>query len=459
MVRDADVIVLGAGPAGLAAAWEVAQHGGSVLVLEAEERVGGMAGTVEREGYRFDHGGHRFLTRSPQLLGRVRALLGDDALIVDRQSVILHAGRRIGYPLELADLLRQVPWRHAGRYLGSYLYERLRRPARDEGSFEGWMISRFGTALYREFFEPYTRKLWGLEPRRLSSEWAPQRIGRFDLGVALRAMLPGAPPAPRTYARRFLYPRLGMGQLFEAIAHELERLGGRVLRKAPVSALRLEGSQVRAVSAGGAELTARSFISTLPLPVLLGLLGHASRLRFRALRLLNLMLEEPLGLGSTWAYLSDGRGRVTRVQDPQRRSPWMVPPGRGSLQLEIPLSPDDPLRKLSAPELLDCVRGELEAVGLSLPRRLRDVFAVTLPCAYPVLDLGARAELERGLGQLASHRNLEVCGRQGRFSYIFSDRAMEEGSRAACRTLGIEPAPTPDREETECPLEAASLLG
>ena len=122
-----DVAVLGAGPAGLACAWELAIHGAHVVVLEAEQQVGGLSATVERDGFRFDHGGHRFLTRWPELLERVQKLLGEELLLVDRHSVVVSEGRRFGYPLELADLLRNVPLGRGLHYLSSWIAERVRR--------------------------------------------------------------------------------------------------------------------------------------------------------------------------------------------------------------------------------------------------------------------------------------------------------------------------------------------
>ncbi len=453
-----DVAVIGAGPAGLAAAWELAARGASVVVLEATGAVGGMAGTVERSGWRFDYGGHRFLTRWPELLERVRGLLGADLLEVERHSVVVNEGRRIGYPLELADVLRRVPWPRGARYVASFLAERLLAPARDESSFEGWMTRRFGRALYRDFFAPYTRKLWGVDPAALSSSWAPERIGAFDLGVALRALRGRRASEPRTYARRFLYPRLGMGQLFAAIALDLERKGARIERGARVLGLCCEGANVRAARVAGGEIEARHFIATQPLPELVRGLGGACALRFRGARFLNLRLDAPARLGSTWAYLSDGAGLVTRVQDPERRSPQMVPPGAGSLQLEIPASPGDAVWDLPDQDLLARAWPELERAGVAPQAKLVGCESERLAHAYPIFDRAARAELERARALVTRFSNLTACGRQGGFAYVFSDRAMEQGIAAARRILGVSDG-LPRPGDPTCLTEATSLLG
>ncbi|MEX2207151.1 MAG: FAD-dependent oxidoreductase [Myxococcota bacterium] len=454
-----DVAVLGAGPAGLACAWELASRGARVVVLEASAHVGGLAATTERDGFRFDQGGHRFLTRWPELLERVTKLMGDELLRVDRHSVVVSEGRRFGYPLELADLLRNVPLRRGLHYLASWAGERLRRPARDESTFEGWMVRRFGPALYAEFFAPYSRKLWGIEPSRLSSDWAPQRIGSFDLGFALRDLFGLARTRPRTVARRFLYPRLGMGQLFDAIAHEVERLGGSIRTEARIVGLALEGGRVRAARTAAGELEARAFVSTLPLPELARLLGAHAHLRFRGLRFLNLMLDAPAQLGSTWAYLSDGAGLVSRVQEPARRSPFMVPPGRGSLQLELPGSPGEPGFELDDDALFARAWPEVARAGLVIPAGVSGFFSSRAPYAYPLFDRATAAELTRARASASRFTNLALAGRQGRFSYVFADRAMEEGIAAARRILGVsEGLPDPSCE-TPCLTEAQSLVG
>jgi protoporphyrinogen oxidase len=451
-----DVAVLGGGPAGLACAWELAERGASVALLEAAPHVGGMAATVEHRGWRFDHGGHRFLTRWPELLGRVRALLGQDLLRVDRHSVVILEGRRIGYPLELPDLLRQVPLRRGLRYVSSWALERLVRPRRDLERFEGAMMRRFGPALYAEFFAPYTRRLWGVDPGELASDWVPERIASFDLGMALRQLLGRRHERPRTYARSFFYPRLGMGQLFDAIAREIERLGGRLLCGARVDGLDLDGKRVCAARTAAGPVEADRFVSTLPLDQLAGFLGEPCALAWRGLRFANVLLDAPARLGSTWAYLSGAEGRISRVQEPARRSPFMVPPGRGSLQLEVPCSPGEPLWELGDRALFEQVWPEVRAAGLEPRARVLGSFSARLAHAYPVRTGATRRASEAALARAAALENLEACGRQGRFAYLFSDRAMEQGIAAARRCLGL-PEALPPAGDPAWPTEASSI--
>src|SRR6185369_14928316 len=152
---------------------------------------------------------------------------GDDLLTRERRSVVLHRGRRFRYPLDALDLVRTLGLRENVAAFGGYFRERAKQrvhPSPDL-TFEDWVVARFGRPLYASFFGPYTEKLWGIPAARISADWAAQRIGLLDLGdAALRLM--GLRRAPlRTYARRYLYPRYGMGQLFQRLAAEVERLG------------------------------------------------------------------------------------------------------------------------------------------------------------------------------------------------------------------------------------------
>jgi hypothetical protein len=171
------------------------------------------------------------------------------------------------------------------------------------------------------------------------------------------------------------------------------------------------------------------------------------------------MLDRPARLGSTWVYLSGEAGRVTRVQDPERRSPFMVPPGRGSLQLEIPASAGEPLWEIDDATLMRRAWEEIGRAGVRPRAEVLGSFSTRQPCAYPVAELNTRGELARGIAAVHGARNLEVCGRQGRFSYIFSDRAMEEGIAAARRWLGIPTGLPAPEAAVRCPTEATSLLG
>jgi protoporphyrinogen oxidase len=455
-LNDLPVVVLGGGACGMSAAHELARMGAPVIVLERESQVGGLCGTHERDGFRFDLGGHRFITGNAEVDHLVRELVGADLLERRRSSVILNGGKRYKYPLELDDVLHQYGLIRGSRALASYLMEGLRervRPAR-EVSFRDWVTHRFGRQLYGTFFGPYTRKLWGIPPENISSDWAEQRISLPSLADVLWRLLGIPRPTARTYARRYLYPRRGIGQIFARCAAEVERRGGEVRTNAEVIGLDLRGRRVQAVrfrdTQGEHEIACRSVISTLSLPSLVGMLGpipsdvahSTARLRFRGIRLLNLLLEGPPVSPHTWMYVSEPHYLMARIQEPIHRSPEMAPPGATSLMLEIPCDIGDEIWGASDAALFERCLDDLNDLGLGdLRARAQGYFTTFVREGYPIYHVDYAADRQAALGHVSRFEDVISCGRQGAFRYIFMDTAMEMGL-AAARAILAGRAPT-----------------
>ena len=442
-------VIIGAGPCGLAAAWHLARRGARPVVLEREDLVGGLCATHERGPWRFDLGGHRFVSGDAELSRWVEGLLGDDLLEQERRSVVLHEGRRFRYPLEAADLVRNLGVRDNVEALAGFVRARLenRIAPRPDLTFEDWVTSRFGRPLYDRFFGPYTEKLWGIPASRISSDWAAERISLLDLrDVALR--LAGLRRTPtRTYARRYLYPRQGMGQLYRAVAAEVERHGGLVRTGVRVIGVESKGARavaVRIESRGGPErIPLGELLSTAPLPELVralrpelpGDLDRAAKaLRFRALTFVNLMLGRADFSENTWMYVASGALRTSRIQEPRRRSPAMAPEGRTSLMLEVPCDVGDATWRAGIEELRAGGVRELEQLGMRVDDVL-DAFCVRVPHGYPVYHLGYDRDRRALLAEVDRFANVRTAGRQGLFRYVFMDAAMRMGIHAAEQML------------------------
>ena len=467
------VVILGGGACGTTAAWHLARAGVEVTVIEREPRVGGLCGTEERDGFRFDFGGHRFISKSRALEGLVRELVGEDLLLRTRSSAVLHGGRRYRYPLELDDVVRNAGFVDGSRALLSYGRQRLRRRGADV-SFEDWVVQRFGRRLYDAFFGPYTHKLWGIAPTQISADWAAQRISLPSLGdVALR--LAGLRSGgARTYARRYWYPRLGIGQIFERMAAAAERRGARFVLGARVGGVdRGKDGCVRAVHFAGArgdeELRCDAVISTLSLPLFARMLGGpslpsdvaraASRLRFRAIRLMHFLLDRAEFSPHTWLYVSEPRYRIARIQEPSRRSPDMAPPGKTSLMLELPCAVGDELWRASDDDVAARCLDELRSLGFGdVARDLRGYYSSFVEEGYPIYHLDYRRERARVLAYAAETPNAVSVGRQGAFRYVFMDTAMEMGVAAAERVLGRAGATPPSELDGQAGLIEARVL-
>ena len=447
-------VILGGGPCGLAAAWELTKQGRKALVLESEPLVGGLCATHARDGWRFDLGGHRFVSADGELTRWLEDMLGHDLLTQERRSIVLHEGRRFRYPLDARDLLENLDVGDSLRALAGYAAARVRRavsPGQDR-TFEEWVTSRFGRPLYDSFFGPYTQKLWGIPPSTISADWAAERISLLHLGDAILRMAGARRPEIRTYARQYRYPRFGMGQLYEVMAQRIRARGGEVRTGTRAVGLETEGARVVAVRAAGPRGPERipvgELLATMPLaelvrhlrPEATALVRRSQTLRFRALVFLNLMLRRRNFSENTWMYVASGAFATSRIQEPKRRSAWMAPDGHTSIMLEIPCDVGDATWGASTAELQARMGKELRDLGFVVDDVLA-AFTVRVEHAYPIYHVGYDEDRRAMLAEVARFANVRTAGRQGLFRYVFMDAAMHMGIEAARQMMSGERAP------------------
>lgn len=445
----APVVVAGAGPAGLTAALELVRAGRPVVVVDREAEVGGLARTVERDGYRFDLGGHRFFTRVPEVRALWEELLGADMLVRQRRSRILFHGRYFDYPITAGSAIRGLGPLESARIVASYLRAKL-APRRPEATLADWLVNRFGSRLFETFFRPYTEKVWGQPCESIGAQWAAQRIRGLSLRAAVADMLRRGSGGQRTLVTEFHYPRLGPGMLWERMRARIEAGGSRVLLGQRLAAIRHAGGLVQEVEVEGpggrGALAASHLVSTIPLRDLAGLLdpapdpavsAAAASLRYRDFLVVALVLEGDDPFPDTWLYLHDPGIRAGRVQNFRAWSPELLPsPGRACLGMEYFCSAGDALWRLPDAELVRVALEDLGALGFGGPGRLVAGHVVRVREAYPVYDqdFAERVEaIRRGLAPLA---NLQVAGRNGMHRYNNMDHSMLTGLLAARNVLG-----------------------
>lgn len=362
-----------------------------------------------------------------------------------------------------------------GRILASYLASRTlgvlswrrRASGPDADSLESWVRGRFGKAIFDRFFREYTRKLWGISGAELSADWAGQRIAQLNTRAVVRQILGRGGRAPRTFAKKYCYPRHGIGQIFRALTERFESAGGHLLLGSRAGLVRPGKTFEVEVSTpeGLREVTCQRMISTIPLPDLVAILDApepvrraAGALRFRSLRFLNLLLDGPPLSSRTWVYVPDPDFFMTRVQFPANRSPENCPRGRTSIQLEIPCSEGDEVWTADESSLLERGLEEAERFGLDVRSRLLGSFSTRALHAYPIYRRGYLSARAAVLEWIDSVPGLATCGRQGRFDYIFFDRAMEHGLRAA-RSITGRDMPPERPSDPLLPEEARSIAG
>jgi protoporphyrinogen oxidase len=442
----AQTVILGAGPAGLTAAYLLSRRSAEPVVLEAMPVVGGLARTEVRDGFRFDLGGHRFFTKSPEVEALWHETLGDELLLRPRLSRIYYRGRLIDYPLSGPNLIRTLGPRELGRALSSYLFAQARRRAETE-SYEDWVSKRFGRRLYEMFFRSYTEKVWGVPCTQLRAEWAAQRIRGLSFAAAVRSALPGRRDnGVRSLIEEFHYPRLGPGQMWETMRDRIVEMGGSVRTGAPIEGIRLKGANVSHVVAAGQAIAARQVISSLPLGVLVGLVepkppaevaDAAAGLRYRDFVTVALVLDGSELFPDNWIYVHDPGVRVARIQNFRAWSPAMVPdPDKACVGLEYFCFEGDDLWSLPNEMLVELATRELAAIGLCAHGRVLRGHVVRVPKAYPIYDEEYAGRLDVISEWLAGIGNLQQVGRNGLHRYNNSDHSMLTAMRAVDNLYG-----------------------
>jgi len=450
------VCILGAGPCGLTAAWELAKNGIAVTVIEKAESVGGLCRTFRRDGYQFDMGGHRFISRDGELVADVRKLMGDELLSRTRKSVIRLSDRQYDYPLNLRNVLGASSIRMNLEFAAGYLAARFRvsAPRSPEGSFGRWADERFGRELSDFFFRPYTEKLWGISVSELSGDWAAQRIPKLDVKNVLLGALGIGRGRVRSFAPVYLYPRRGIGDIFETMEKEIVRLGGEVLKGSTSVALKTEKEKVSAVEfevdGQMREAGADRFLSTIPIDELARCAGVSqATLPYRSLRFINVMLDMENLSPNTWMYVPERRMVMTRIQEPKRRSPHSAPEGKSSVMLEIPCDAGDETWNMDDAELLSKAVRDMKSLGFDIEKKILGFFSTRASHAYPRYETGYKERVEKLAGSLKRYRNLSTLGRQGLFRYIFMDTAMLMGRNWARNAMGRDVASRAEETDNE----------
>ena len=433
-------VVIGAGPAGLTAAYELAKARQAVTVLEASDAVGGISRTVQRDGWRFDIGGHRFFTKVPEVEALWHEILSDeDFLMRPRMSRIFYGGKLYDYPLKAMNALRGLGVLEAIRCLASYVLVQL-RPPKDQSTFEGWVAARFGWRLYRIFFKTYTEKVWGMPATEIQADWAAQRIKNLSLMTAvIRAVLPSTNKKNvASLIEEFQYPKLGPGLMWERCRVHVERLGGEIRMRTIAAAVHHDDGRAVSVTVSGEEGQRRipcdHVVSSMPLSELVQAMEPpapepvrvaADGLRYRDFLTVALVVPERFSFPDNWIYIHSPEVKVGRIQNFGSWSPYLVKDGRTCLGLEYFITEGDEMWTASDEELIELAQRELAELGL-VPAGVIDAgYVVRVPKAYPVYDADYQEHVDTIRTWLAEAvPNVHPTGRNGMHKYNNQDHSM-----------------------------------
>ncbi len=449
------IIIIGAGPAGLTAAYALCKAGRASIVLEKDRAVGGISRTVNYKGYYFDIGVHRFFTKVQAVEAIWREVLGENLLRRHRLSRIYYDKKFFYYPLRPLNALLGLGLWNSVLIVASYLVAQL-HSSEPEETFEQWVSNRFGKRLFETFFKAYTEKVWGIPCSEISAEWAAQRVRGLSLVAAFKNMMTGGQNGKakkrmiRTLIDEFDYPRLGPGMMWQAIADVLQGRGSGVCLGREVEGIRWSGSKIEAVDVRGNGKTdavrGAHFISSMPIREALQkfkpgvpkeVLDAANDLKYRDFLTVALIVDKADMFPDTWLYIHDPEVKVGRIQNFKNWSPFMVPdPRRTGLGLEYFCFEGDELWSMADDELIEMGKGELEALGLANRRDVEDGTVIRMPKAYPVYDSTYRKSLDTVRSFLRRFDNLQLIGRNGMHKYNNQDHSMLTGLLSAENILG-----------------------
>src|SRR5262245_4496597 len=446
------VTILGAGPAGISAAWPLSRRGYPVTVLERDGAVGGMGKTIRVGSYAVDYGPHTFHIRetpeSRAIIDAIKPLFGDDPLILTRGTRVLLKGKYYVHPLEMLQVLTGVSPLLSARIVFDYLMATVKSalaPPRKEHSFEEWGVRNLGRTLYDLCFGLYSARVWGLPTSQISSKQA-QRVAKLNLkNIILRTL--GIKADPATYFTKYMYPRKGISVLYERMASEVTKRGNQVVLQAPVVRLERDGDRIARVvyQRNGREetLECAGVLSTLPLPQLVGMIepplppaiaAHASKLRYRSLKLIYIALKRPQLTDYHWVYLLDEHFRVNRMSEQKNVSAEMVPGNRTILCIELSCWRDEPVWKASDEEIYRIALKDLLKMGYGVREdEVEDYYVADIATAYPVYELNFEDHLIPVLGGVHAVTNVLTLGRHGLFLNNSMDDNVLLGMKVADR--------------------------
>jgi protoporphyrinogen oxidase len=450
-----DTLIIGTGPAGLAAAVTLARAGKHFIVIERQGAVSGLSKTHEfREGdlvFRTDIGPHRFFSKNPHLYRFIESLLGNRWMRVTRQTRQFIDGKFYDYPVNAGQAFRNIGPLRAARMLADYFWARmeyglLRRPVRN---FADYVYSRFGRSLGEFNMINYTEKIWGLPASELHGDWAEQRIkGLSVLALAKDALVRvfhiGSNGTPRTLADTFNYPESGTGLIYETIRDELEARGCQILLNTEPSHVVHSNDRLQRVRCKGPEgeleIDFKHVAESIPVGEFLSLLSPQpparvldlqKRLRYRAQAYLFLTLDQPSVTSDQWIYFPEKSIPIGRMSEMRNFSDRMSPPVKTSLFLEFFCTEGDPIWNMNGDDLFEHAIPHLERMRFTDRSRVRQHYHLKERDVYPVYDVNYRDYLDEIKSYLNGFSNLLYIGRPGRFRYNNQDHSLEMGILAA----------------------------
>lgn len=425
------IIILGGGPAGLAAGYYLEKKGIQPLVLEADDVPGGNCKTVKRGEFRYDFGAHRLHNVYEEITEELKALLGDDLQMINVPSHVYFNNKWARFPLTPGGLLKVLGPAHVAKAIGEVLV----KSGKNKETFREDAINKYGKMVAENFLLNYSEKLWGLPTEKLSPKVSGKRLKGLSVKSVLKDVL--FKKHSEHLDGAFYYPKYGFGQLMEEVSKTIQHLNF----KSRVTKIYHENGKLTTVEINGNQIiNGERFINTLPLNMFLHLLTPspptelleaAKRIKFRDVRLVILVLDKPKVSKSASLYFPSSDIPFTRVYEPKQRSKYMGPKEQTCIVVEYPCFRGDEISKMPLEQIVEKTINHLEQVGLVNADEVIANYEEYLPYAYPVLELQAEKDLQILEGYLDTFTNLNSIGRGALFEYTHFHDLMHEAKLLA----------------------------
>ncbi len=444
--KNNSTIVLGGGLAGLSTGYRLVNEGLPVAVFESDSTVGGLSRTLRHGNYRFDLGGHRFYTKNIKTDRFVRELLKGDYVTVPRKSKIYLQNKFFDYPLKPANALFGLGINTSVKALTDYFKERLKNVVKTPRniSLEDWVVNNFGRTMFEIYFKEYSEKVWGIDCSKISEEWVSKRIEGLSLGVAIKnAFYKFKQMSLSTLIDEFIYPPMGIGQISDNLKSAIEK-DNTVMTNTKVNQINHKDFVINNIIAKNCkhqyDVKGSEFVSSIPLTNLLQMLNPSppkdildavSKLRYRDLVVVTIMLDKERVTDLTWMYIPEKKMPLGRIHEPKNWSPLMAPEGKTHIVAEYFCFKGDNIWSATDDELTALTVEQLEKLKFITQEDVLDSCIVRVPGAYPVFEVGYSEHYAKVIEYLNNFKNLHIMGRTGMFKYYNMDRAIESGMEVA----------------------------
>jgi len=443
------IAIIGAGPAGLAAADRLVHQNAEVILLEREKEVGGISKTVRHKGFCFDLGMHRYFTKSDVVNQLWSRTLGRNFITRDRLTRIYYRNRFFDYPIKPFNALRGLGFIESMRVIGSYAWSRF-FPFSNEKTFEEWVSNRFGHRLYLHFFKSYTEKVWGIPAHEIQAEWAAQRIKSLSVTALIKNAFFPHRNTVKTLIDSFQYPIDGSGMMYEQIASNVQNTNVQLKLNAEVVEIQHCEGLIQSVitadpSAQKTEWRVNWLLSSMPLTDLVfclspkapdSVVAAAKQLKYRSFISVSIILKSDVLFPDTWLYVHCPDVRLGRIQNVWKNSSMESNRGMVALGLEYFCMEGDQFWNKPDAELIEIGLAELEQIGLGRKNTFVDGFVIRVPKAYPVYDGDYPKNIQIVRSYIDTFLNLQPMGRYGMFKYNNMDHSILTGIYAAEKALG-----------------------